>query len=77
MNSVHRTKGFRKMIRTALIRRTVPKYVTAGDRACGKMMWEANERKQNPGPSDRAILAWAEYDLARELMGGFWELRAA
>ena len=77
MHTVQRTRGIRKMVRMAVLRKSTPKYVTAGDRACGRMMWEARERKQKPGPSDSAILAWAEFDLARELLGGFWELRAA
>ena len=77
MKSVQRTKGIRKMIRAFAFGRSVQKYVQAGDRACGKMMREARERKQKTGPSDRAILAWAEFDLAREILGGFWERRAA
>ena len=77
MNSVQRTKGVRKMIRVFALGRSIQKYVQAGDRACGKMMREARERKQKTGPSDQAILAWAEFDLAREIMGGFWERRAA
>ncbi len=77
MSSVQRTRGIRKVIRTAVLGRPVQKHVTAGDRACGRMMEAARPRRRTPGPSDRAILAWAEFDLAREIMGGFWEVRAA
>ena len=40
-------------------------------------MREARSRHQKPDPSDEAILAWAQFDLSREIMGGFWEVRAA
>ena len=77
MHTVQRTRGIRKVIRTAVLGRPVQKHVTAGDRACGRMMQAARARRRSPGPSDRAILAWAQFDLAREIMGGFWEVRAA
>ena len=77
MISVQRTKGIRKIIRRAILGRPVQKYVRAGDRTCGKMMREIRFRRQETGPSDRAILAWAEFDLAREIMGGFWDRSAA
>ena len=77
MNTVQRTRGIRKVIRTAVLRKPVQKHVAAGDRACGRLMLAARARRRTPGPSDRAILAWAQYDLAREIMGGFWEVRAA
>ena len=76
MKAVQRTKGIRKILRAA-VRKPAQKYVKAGDRTCGRMMWEARERKQNPGPSDSAIMAWARFDLAREILGGFWEGSAA
>ncbi len=77
MNTVQRTKGIRKFIRVTVLRGTVQKFVTAGDRACGRMMREARGRRQKPGPSDSAILAWAQFDLAREILSGFWEIKAA
>lgn len=77
MNTVQRTRGIRKVIRTAVLGKPVQKHVAAGDRACGRLMLAARARRRTPGPSDRAILAWAQYDLAREIMGGFWEVRAA
>ena len=77
MNTVQRTKGIRKIIRVSVLGKPVEKHVTAGDRACGRMMREARSRRQKPGPSDSAILAWARFDLAREILGGFWEVRAA
>jgi len=40
------------------------------------MMYEARQRRI-PGPSDSAILAWARYDLEREILGGYWQRRAA
>ena len=77
MNKVQRTRGFRKIVREVVCREPVQKYVTAGDRACGRMMREARLRKRKPGPSDSAILAWAMFDLSREVMGGFWNMKAA
>lgn len=73
---VKRTRGILKIIRKAAGKNPCQKYVTAGDRACWRMMREARSRRQ-PGPSDNAILAWAYYDLTCEIMTGFWEYRAA
>ena len=75
MNTVKRSRGIRRAIRAGIMNRPAQKYVTAGDSACGQMMLEAR-RRQEPGPSDSAILAWAQFDLARELMGGFWQQAA-
>ena len=76
MNPVQRTKGIRRAIQTRLMMRPAQKFVTAGDSACGQMMREARQRRI-PGPSDSAILAWARYDLEREILGGFWQRRTA
>ena len=76
MNTVQRTKGIRKVIQVSLMNRPAQKFVTAGDSACGQMMREARQRLM-PGPSDSAILAWARYDLACEILGGYWQRRAA
>ena len=73
---VKRTKGIVKIIRKVTGKMPSPKYVIAGDKACWRMVQEARSLRQ-PGPSDRAILAWAKYDLTREIMTGFWELQAA
>ena len=73
---VKRTRGIMKIIRKMTGRRPNQKFVTAGDRACWRMIREARSRRQ-PGPSDSAILAWANYDLTREIMTGFWEFQAA
>ena len=35
MDMVQRTRGIRKFIRTAVCGSPLPKYVTAGDKACG------------------------------------------
>ncbi len=77
MKSVQRTRGIIRIIRRAACGVPAPKYVTAGDLACGRMMRNARSRRKGPGPSDAAILAWAKFDLAREILGGFWEVRAA
>ena len=77
MKSVQRTRGIMKVIREAAFGTSTPKYVTAGNLACGQMMQDARSRRQSLGPSDAAILAWAKFDLAREIMGGFWEVRVA
>ncbi len=76
MNSVKRTRGIRKVIRLIITGKPVQNYVTAGDASCQKMMLEARSRHQSC-PSDQAILAWARFDLFREIMSGFWEYQAA
>ena len=76
MNTVQRTTGIRKVIRNTILGKTTLKYVTAGTNACGRMMCDAR-RRRNPGPSDSAILAWARFDLAREILGGYWQHNAA
>ncbi|MBO7663728.1 MAG: hypothetical protein J6U01_10190 [Clostridia bacterium] len=73
---VNRTRGAMKIFGKIAGRSRCRKYVTAGDTACRKMMREVCSRKQS-GPSDSAILAWANYDLAREIVTGFWEIQAA
>ena len=77
MNKVQRTRGIRKIVREMVCREPVQKYVTAGDRACGRMMREARPRRRKSDPSDSAILAWAMFDLSREIIGGFWNVKAA
>lgn len=76
MNSVQRTRGLRKIVRVFILGKPAQRFFTAGDRACGKMMREARSGRQ-PFPSEKAILAWARYDLAREIISGFWEVRTA
>ena len=73
MKSVQRTRGIMKAIREAAFGGFAPRYVTAGSLACKRMIRNA----VTPGPSDAAILAWAKYELSREILGGFWEVRAA
>lgn len=77
MNKVQRTRGVRRIIRTRVLRKAVPKYVTAGADACGRMMRESRPRRRSPGPNDSEILAWAVFDLNREILGGFWQRSAA
>ena len=77
MNKVQRTRGIRRALQVSLMNRPVQKFVTAGDSACGRLMLEARPPLQTAGPSDSAILAWARFDLNREMMGGFWLRRAA
>ena len=77
MNSVRRTKGIGRIVRVRILGNPVQKFVTAGSPACGRMLREARQRQMTPGPSDRAILAWAQFDLTREVMGGYWDLSAA
>ncbi len=76
MKSVQRTRGIRRAFRVLLSGRRAPRYFTAGDRACGKMMWEARLRRRAPGPSDSQILLMARFDLSRELREGYWRARA-
>ena len=73
MKSVQRTRGIMKAIREAAFGGFTPRYITAGSLACKRMIRNA----VTPSPSDAAILAWAKYDLSREILGGFWEVRAA
>ena len=72
MNKVQRTRGIRRVIRTRVMNIPVRKYVTAGSDSCGRMMCEARQRRIS-GPSDSAILAWARFDLDREILGGYWQ----
>ena len=76
MNSVRRTKGIRKALRVIFTGKPVQKYVTAGNIACQRLMQEARFQRR-ACPSDQAILAWARYDLFREMMSGFWEYQTA
>ena len=75
MSKVHRIRGIRRAIRTHVMNIPARKYVTAGSESCGRMMFEARQRRI-PGPSDSAILAWARFDLAREILGGYWQQAA-
>ena len=77
MNKVQRTRGIRRAVRASVLGKPVQKYVTAGSDACGRMMREARPRRQVSGPSDSAILAWARFDLDREILGGYWQRTAA
>ncbi len=72
MNNVQRTRGIRRTIRIHVMKNPARKYTTAGSNACGRMMLDAS-RCRIPGPSDSAILAWAQFDLNREILGGYWQ----
>ena len=76
METIRRTKGVRRVLRAVFLGKPVRKYAAAGDRACGRIVSEARDRRK-PGPGDSAILAWAMFDLSREVMGGFWDIEAA
>ena len=76
MTTVQRTKGIRRAVRVSFMNMPVQKYVTAGDSACAQMMYEARQRRM-PGPSDSMILAWAKFDLNREIVSGYWQRSAA
>ena len=76
MNTIQRTRGLRRVVRTRVMNRPAQKFITAGTEACGRLMCEARQRRL-PGPSDSAILAWAMYELECELLGGYWQRRAA
>ena len=75
MNKVQRTRGIRRAIRTRVMNIPARKYVTAGSDSCSRLMCEARQRRV-PGPSDSAILAWAQSDLDWEIQVGFWEQAA-
>ena len=75
MNKVQRTRGIRRAIRAHMASVPARKYVIAGSNSCGRMMCEARQRRI-PGPSDSAILAWARFDLEREILGGYWQQAA-
>ncbi len=71
MSKVQRTRGIRRVIRTRVLNIPFRKYVIAGSESCGQLMYETRQRRI-PGPSDSAILAWARFDLNREIPGGYW-----
>ena len=73
MNAVRRANVLRRMVRRIVFRMPERKYVTAGDRACRELM---RGSRRNPDPSDDSILAWALYDLRKEILEGFWDRNA-
>ena len=75
MNSIQRIRGIRKAVMKFILRKPVQNFVVSGDRACRRLMQDACSPGQQ-SPSDKAILAWARYDLAREIISGFWEISA-
>lgn len=75
MDKVQRTRGIRRAIRARVMNIPTRKYVTAGSDSCGRMMCEARQRRI-PCPSNSAILAWARFDLDREILGGYWQQAA-
>ena len=77
MNAVQRTRGVRKIFRKIIFGETAPKYATAGEKNCGKMMREARTRRQKSGPSDRDIQIWAEFELMQEILDGYWNVLTA
>ena len=48
MNTVQRTRGIRRIIRTRIMNTPAQKFITAGDSACGRMMYEARQRRIPP-----------------------------
>lgn len=73
MNTVHRPR-IRNIIRRVIFRLPERKYFTAGDGACREMMRTAHRRRrQQPDPEECSILAWARYELTKEMIDGFWE----
>ena len=75
MDSVSRTRGIRKLLQGIVTGKPVQKYVTAGDVSCQIMMREARSQ-HSAFPSEQAMLAWARYDLSREILSGFWDQAA-
>ena len=75
MSKVQRTRGIRRVIRTRVLNIPLRKHVIAGSESCGRLMVETRQRCI-PGPSDSAILAWARFDLNREILGGYWQQAA-
>ena len=75
MSKVQRTRGIRRVIRTRVLNIPFRKHVIAGSESCGRLMYETRQRSI-PSPSDSAILAWARFDLNREILGGYWQQAA-
>ena len=76
MDKVQRASIVIRMIRRILFNMPERKYVTAGDRACREMI-RAPRRRRRADPSDDSILAWAMFDLTKEMIEGFWDQRAS
>jgi hypothetical protein len=76
MNSVQRERGIQRFLRKVVLGQPVQKFVTAGSMNCRQMIQESKARKRCI-PGDNEILASAEYDLTREILCGFWDIRAA
>ncbi len=71
MNSVRRARGIRKIIRKYVFGKPVQKFVLAGSKVC-RRSFPASGARMSCSPSDSAILAWAGYETALEIMSGFW-----
>ncbi len=70
MNEVQRTRGVRRFVREVVCRKPVQKYVTAGDRARGRMMRESRPRRRRAAGGS-AVPAWAVFDLSGKGTGGY------
>ena len=75
-NSSAEPKGVREVLGAVILGKPVRKYTAAGDAHAEESFPEAWDRR-SPGPATSAILAWARFDLSREILGGYWETRAA
>lgn len=72
MNAVRRSSMIRRTVRRVILRKPERKYVISGDRACREMMQNARRRRRRRDVEAESILAWARFDLTREIIGGFW-----
>ena len=77
MNKVRRANSITRMARRFLYGMPDRKYVVSGDRACGEMMRNARRRRRVRDTEDESILAWARFELRREILDGFWDKGAA
>ena len=71
----------KKRIPGMIFKESEKKYVTAGDRACRVLMFEAQReqalrRQRRIEADDRRIMNRAMVDLGREIAEGFWDRRA-
>ena len=77
MHTVHRANKVIRAIRRIVFRIPERKYFISGDRACREFMRKAPRRPVGPDPEAASIFAWARYELAKEILDGFWEKSAA
>ena len=75
MRKVQRSSSLVRKIKRKFFGIPEKKYFTSGDRACREMIRNARRCRRQDLEAE-AIMAWARFDLTREIIHGFWEQKA-